>query len=113
MTLQKMIIIFIVTLFCRNVFSAEANFHVITTKELPNQLGTFRTIEFNRPDHQTVTLYAVTFNSPYRANFHIQANFIAFLHTFRVAAILLLFAMIVILCLKVPRGQKLQPVEVH
>lgn len=69
---------FIILLFFSTAFSAEENFRVVEKKELPNHLGTFRTLEFNTPDHQIATLYAVTFNQDYHANFHLQENVIQF-----------------------------------
>ena len=42
-----------------------------------------------------------------------QANFIAFLHTYRIAAMLLFVAIAMILCIKVSSTQKFEPVEVH
>ncbi|HSW92956.1 MAG TPA: phosphodiester glycosidase family protein [Gammaproteobacteria bacterium] len=69
---------FIILLFFSTAFSAEENFRIVDQKELPNQLGTFRTIEFNTSDHEAATLYAVTFNRDYHANFHLQENVIQF-----------------------------------
>ena len=74
MKLQKIISIIFFILLCRTAFSADENFHVITNKELPNKLGTFREIQFNTSDNQNETLYAALLNQQYNASLHLHES---------------------------------------
>ncbi|HSW68592.1 MAG TPA: phosphodiester glycosidase family protein [Gammaproteobacteria bacterium] len=55
---------------------SEESFHLIEKKELPNQLGTFREIEFNHD--QTATIYTALLNPEYHARFYQDESKIQF-----------------------------------
>lgn len=60
----------------------------------------------------------LTLNNPHAiarlaSQLNIQANFLAYLHTYRIAAFLILAAIGMILCLQITKGQKLVAVDMH
>lgn len=60
----------------------------------------------------------LTLNNPHAISqlaqqLSIQSNFLAYLHTYRIAAILLFIAMGSVFFIKIPKLKKLEPVEVH
>src|SRR5579872_2356299 len=71
---MKIASIFIFALLTSIAFSAEKNFKITTEKELPNQLGIFREIEFTTSEDQTGTIYAAILNQRYHARLHLYEN---------------------------------------
>lgn len=75
MKLHKALSVFIASLaYISAAFSAENHFKLIVNKPLPNQLGVFREIEFNREDNQTATLYAAILNQNYHAKLYLHES---------------------------------------
>lgn len=79
MKIGKLISFLFTALLYTTAFSAENKFHLVSQKELPNKLGTFREIEFTASNNQTATIYAATLNEKYRAHLHLHESKIQFL----------------------------------
>ncbi len=66
---QRIVSIFTL-LFSAAVFAGKYDYHLITQKSLPHQLGTFQELELNTADNQTVTLYTALLTNHYHAALH-------------------------------------------
>jgi len=76
--LRKIIGILLAIILNSSAIAVEENFHVITKKTLPHQLGIFKEIEFSTANHQTSTIYAAILNQHYRARLHQHESKIQF-----------------------------------
>ena len=69
----KIFITFIVLLISTAVFSEE-KYQIIREKVLPNNLGTFREIEFDTNNNQSAIFYTVILNKNYHAMLHMHES---------------------------------------